>query len=98
MKLRLKIIKCIQEICILSIIVFTTLIIGGAEYQEQWLDFVWQFRTGLLLALLSVIVAGCMELLKRYESYRVKKITEIYLEERFENLKKPNRLADLVRR
>lgn len=74
MKIRLKIIKCIQEISILSIIVLTTLIIGGAEYQEQWLDFVWQFRIGIACVLLSNIVAGAMELSIRYERYRNRKI------------------------
>lgn len=73
MKLRLKIIECIQAISILSMIVAATLILGGAEYQEQWSDFVWQFRTGIACVLFSIIVAGCMELLIRYEHYRMRK-------------------------
>lgn len=100
MKLRIKIIECIQAISILSIIVSATLILGGTEYQDQWADFVWQFRTGISYILLSAVIAGCMELLKRYERYRMKKVVDRYLVgifESIENTKMPNRLADRIR-
>lgn len=91
MKIRLKIIECIQAISILSMIVSATLILGGAEYQEQWSDFVWQFRTGISYILLSVVIAGCMELLKRYEHYRARKLADSYLVEIFESIEKAQR-------
>lgn len=73
MKLRLKIIECIQGISIIAIILSGTLILGGSEYQEEWNNFIWQFRTGIGYILISLIVIGCMELLKRYEKYRMYK-------------------------
>lgn len=68
-------------------ILSATLVLGGAEYTNTWDDFVWQFRTGISYILLSLVVAGCMELLKRYERYRMKKFVDRYLE-MFESIEK----------
>ena len=73
MKLRLKIIECIQGISIIALIVTGTLVLGGSEYQEEWNDFIWQSRTGIGYILISLIVIGCMELLRRFEKYRLQK-------------------------
>lgn len=54
-------------------IVSATLILGGAEYTSTMDDFMWQFRTGIACVLFSIIVAGCMELLIRYEHYRLRR-------------------------
>lgn len=72
MKLRLKIIECIQSISFLSIIVSATLIIGGAEFASTEYDFMWQFWTGIACVLFSGIIAGMMELLIRYELHHKK--------------------------
>lgn len=73
MKLRIKIIECIQAVSILSIIVSATLVLGGAEYASTKDNFMWQFRTGIGYILISTIVIGCMELLRRFERYRLQK-------------------------
>lgn len=54
-------------------IVSATLVIGGAEFASTMDDFMWQFRTGIACVLVSIIIAGCMELLIRYEHYRLRR-------------------------
>lgn len=88
MKLRLKIIECIQGISLIALIITGTLVLGGTEYQEEWSAFVWQFRTGLSYILINIIVMGCMELLKRFELYLLQKKYDQEWIEIFEDIEK----------
>lgn len=84
--MRIKVIECIQGLAILVIIMSATLILGGAEYQNEWNSFVWQFRKGISYILLAIVVAGCMELLKRYEIYRTEKEADRIIKELWKTL------------